>query len=133
MAEETTLTPVEETHHAEASHDDHDHAHSDTVILPVIGSVTVYGGIYTVIFVALGILTILEVALAEIFADAGAVKIVALLGIGVAKSVLVIMYYMHLKDDNPIFTVILVVPMLITLLSVLYLLAVPVASGLGYN
>lgn len=109
------------------------HAHSDTVTVPMLGTITVYGGIYTVVFGVLAILTVLEVALAEIFINAGAVKITALLGIGIAKSVLVVMYYMHLKDDNPIFIVILVVPLLITLLSILYLLAVPVAAGLGYS
>lgn len=128
MAEETTLAPVEES---QAEHTDH--APSDTVSLPIVGEVTVYGGIYTVVFGALAILTVLEVILAAIFEDAGAIKIVALLGIAVLKSLLVIMFYMHLKDDNPIFSIILAVPLLITLLSVLYLLAVPVAAGLGYS
>lgn len=130
MTEETQIAPTETEHD---THADNAHAHSDTVELPIIGTVTVYGGIYTVIFGVLAVLTILEVILAEVFIDAGAVKIIALMGIGVLKSLFVIMYYMHLKDDNPVFTVILVVPMLITLLSLLYLLALPIGSGFGYN
>ncbi len=115
--------------HTTSDHTTHD-SHSDTVHLPVIGSITVSGGIYTVVFGILGVLTLLEVLIAETIGKmegdtAEALKIVLLLGIAVAKSALVILYYMHLKDDSRIFLATLLLPLLITLLSIFYLLAVP--------
>lgn len=116
---------------SEHTHDSHGHAdHSDTVELPVIGAITVPGGIYTVVFGILGILTLLEVLIAETIGKmegdvAETLKIVLLLGIAIAKSALVVLYYMHLKDDSRIFLVTLLLPLLITLLSIFYLLVVP--------
>lgn len=126
------------------------HHHSDTVRVPLLGEVTVMGGIYTVVFGALAVLTLLEVTLAELFssviynidASGGSdvllvqlipgLKVAVLLAIGIAKSALVIMYYMHLKEDNRLFAVVLLVPLLIVSLSVLYLLAVP-PTGYSLN
>ena len=46
--------------------DDHAHAHSNTVA--ILGrEITIEGGIYTVIFGALAILTLIEVLIAEFF------------------------------------------------------------------
>jgi cytochrome c oxidase subunit IV len=110
-------------------HDDH---HSDTVVLPLINqSVTVPGGIYTVVFLGLGALTLLEVALGSII-PAGSVKVIALLAIAVLKALLVVMFYMHLRTDNPIFRLVLGLPLLIVILSMMYLVAVPPQGGLGY-
>lgn len=120
MAEQTTIETTEHTA------DDH---HSDTVILPVIGTeITVYGGIYTVVFGVLGVLTVLEVIIAEILKgneSAATLKVLMLLSIGLAKAALVVLYYMHLKDDSRIFALVLLMPLFITLLSSLYLLFVP--------
>lgn len=100
--------------------------HSDT--FSVLGlTISLPGGIYTGVFLVLGILTALEVAIAEIF-GAGPVKISALMGIAIAKAILVVIYYMHLKDDSRLFAVVVLLPLLITLLSILYLLAIP-SSG----
>lgn len=103
-------------------HDEHDH-HSDTVQLPGGREITVPGGIYTVVFAILGILTIIEVISSEIFVDG--LKIVILLGLAVAKATLVILYYMHLRHDNRFFAVVLIAPLLVTTLSVLYLFGIP--------
>jgi cytochrome c oxidase subunit 4 len=123
MSHETHSTAAPET-----THDDH--AHSDTVTLPVLGTLTVAGGIYTVVFVALGVLTLIEVLIGGF--PEGFVKIVALLAIAVLKALLVIIFYMHLRTDNRLFAVVLALPLVIVLLSILYLLAVPIGEGLGY-
>ncbi len=124
-------------HHTEAHEEVHSH-HSDTVTLPVVGTITVYGGLYTVIFGVLGVLTAIEVLLAELFKGvegdvANTVRIVALFGIGVLKAVIVVWFYMHLRSDNPLFRVVLIMPLVIVLVSVLYLIGVPIGEGLGYR
>jgi caa(3)-type oxidase subunit IV len=129
-------TPTLETGH-EAHEGAHDHAHSDTVTVPLLGTVTVYGGIYTVVFGALGVLTLLEVLIAELLKTqyeglAGALRVTALLGIGIIKSLLVVWFYMHLGKDNAILRVIIGVPAVVVLLAILYLMAVPTGAGGGY-
>ena len=114
MTEDNNTTPAEE--HA----DEH---LSDTVHL--LGrEFTVTGGIYTVVFIALAILTLIEVTVPSL-AFLGQLQVPILLSIAVARALLVILFYMHLRTDNRIFAVALGVPLLVTLLSVTYLLAVP--------
>lgn len=115
----------------------HEHHYSDTVQVPLMGTVTVAGGIYTIIFGVLGALTLAEVLVAELLKGsydglAGTVRIAALLGIGVIKSILVVWFYMHLGKDHRILRLILLVPVLIVLLATLYLLGVPTGGGGGY-
>ena len=118
MAEITT----EPTHDA--------HAVSDSVHF--LGrDFSIPGGIYTFIFIDLAIFTILEVLLAETLAD-GSLRIFVLLGIAVVKAVLVMWFYMHLKDDNRIFLYIMILAFVITLMSVLFLMVVPENGG-GYT
>ena len=113
-------------HTDEHAHDDH---HSDTVV--ILGrEITVNGGIYTVVFGALAVLTLIEVLLAELLggSDAGAVialKAFLLLGIAIIKSALVVWFYMHLREENRILAVVLLLPLLIAALSVMFVLAVP--------
>jgi cytochrome c oxidase subunit IV len=113
------------------------YAHSDTVTIPFIGDVTVAGGIYTVVFVYLGILTALEVIIAE-FIDAPegslvqSLKILGLVATSIGKAVLVILFYMHLRWDNRILWVVLILPTVVVLISLFYLLSVPTSAGLGY-
>lgn len=123
------------------THSAHD-THSDTVTLPLLGTVTLPGGMYTAVFGFLGVLTITEVLIAELLrVDSGSdlynivtsVRIGLLIGIGVFKALLVAWFYMHLKSDNRIFLAILLLPTFITLLSLLYLIGVPPQAGLGYN
>ena len=118
----------------EMTHDDHGH-HSNTVAL--LGrEITVEGGIYTVVFGGLAILTVIEVVSAEFLKDAihdapsaaatlTAIKAILLLAIAVVKSTLVIWFYMHLKDEKRILAVVLMLPLLIAALSVMFVLAVP--------
>jgi len=135
MSELTSLHDPHDSHEGQAAQA-HE-AHSDTVTLPLLGTVTVYGGIYTVVFGVLGVLTLLEVLIAELFKTqyeglGGTLRIVALLGIAVIKSLLVIWFYMHLGKDNRILRLVLGVPLLMATLSILYLLGVPSGAGGGY-
>ncbi len=119
---------------AQATHQDDGH-HSNTVTL--LGrQITVEGGIYTVVFVALAILTVIEVVSAEGLKSAihdapdaaatlQALKAAILIIIAVIKSTLVIWFYMHLRDEKPLLAVVLLLPLLIAGLSILYLLAIP--------
>lgn len=113
----------------------HDEHHSNTARL--LGrEITVEGGIYTVVFVFLAILTVIEVFSAESLKSAihslpdlalalQAVKAALLLFIAIVKAALVIWFYMHLRDEKPILAVVLLLPLLIAALSIMYLLAIP--------
>ena len=123
---------------AEATH--HEEHHSNTVRL--LGrEITVEGGIYTVVFGALAILTVIEVVSAEFLKGAihdapsaavtlQAIKAVLLLGIAIIKSSLVIWFYMHLREEKPLIAIVILLPLLIATLSIMYLLAIP-PSGYG--
>ena len=113
----------------------HEGHHSNSVSL--LGrEITVEGGIYTVVFVGLAILTVIEVFSAEYLKAAihdtpsdaeslQAIKAALLLGIAIIKSSLVIWFYMHLRDEKRILAVVLLLPLLIATLSIMYLLAIP--------
>lgn len=136
MAEVTHNEIVEHTE--DHAHEDHGH-HSNTVVIRG-REITVEGGIYTVIFVGLAVLTLIEVLIAETFKgmiagtpDPGlltAIKAFLLLSIGIFKSTLVILFYMHLKDDNRILAIVILVPLLIAALSVMFVLSIP-PTGYG--
>ncbi|MCY3833095.1 MAG: cytochrome C oxidase subunit IV family protein [Chloroflexi bacterium] len=114
--------------------------HSNTVRL--LGrEITVEGGVYTVVFGALAVLTVIEVLSAEFLKGAihdlpeaaatlQAIKAILLLGIAIIKSSLVIWFYMHLKSEKPLIAVVILLPLLIAGLSIMYLLAIP-PSGYG--
>lgn len=59
-------------------------------------------GFYWMIGIVLAVLTALEVA--AYYMELGALEIPLLLGLSVAKFVLVVMFFMHLKFDSKIFT-----------------------------
>ena len=115
--------PMLEGAHAVAHHDDlHASFLSDTTT--VMGrTVTIPGGIYTVVFIFLAAATVLEVLIGGL--PAGILLIPILLAIAVIKAALVVAYYMHLRVDPRIFTYILLVPLALALLATLYLIAVP--------
>ena len=123
---------------AEATH--HENHHGNTVQL--LGrEITVEGGIYTVVFGALAVLTVIEVVSAEFLKGAihdapsaavtlQAIKAVLLLGIAIIKSSLVIWFYMHLREEKPLIAVVILLPLLVASLSIMFLLAIP---PLGYS
>lgn len=124
---------------AEAMHHEGER-HSNTVRL--LGrEITVEGGVYTVVFGGLAVLTVIEVLSAEFLKGAihdapdaaaalQAIKAILLLGIAIIKSSLVIWFYMHLKSEKPLIAVVILLPLLIAGLSIMYLLAIP-PSGYG--
>ncbi|MBE2268050.1 MAG: cytochrome C oxidase subunit IV family protein [Anaerolinea sp.] len=83
--------------------------------------------LYTVVFITLAVITIIEVVIAEIVPE-GALKTVPLLVLSLGKAVMVVLFYMHLREDSRIFALALILPLLIALVSALFLLSVP----LGY-
>ena len=98
-----------------------DHAlHSDTVDL-FGNEVTVPGGLYTVVFVVLAVVTIVEVLIAE----SGMPNVIGfplLSALSIGKAVLVVMYYMHLREDSRIFIWSFGVPLAMAALIIIFLL-----------
>jgi len=122
----------------QAPHSQDNGHHSNTVRL-LRREITVEGGIYTVVFAGLAVLTVIEVFSAELLkaaihdlpsvaAGLQAIKAFLLLGIAIIKSALVIWFYMHLRDEKPLLAIVLLLPLLIASLSILYLLAIPPAG-----
>lgn len=93
-----------------------------TTTLPFIGKVPF--PVYTVVFIALGILTVIEVILAGVI-EAESLRVGVLVILAIAKASLVILFYMHLRHDSRFFAMALLLPTFIALLSALYLLGVP--------
>lgn len=124
-----TMNAIESVADSEPAHAHH--AHSDTVVLPFVGEKTMPGGMYTAVFIILGILTAAEVLIAEVFGD-GFIRIALLIAIALGKAALVVWFYMHLKDDSRVFLLTLMLPLIVSLLSVLFVLGVPSQGGLGY-
>jgi caa(3)-type oxidase subunit IV len=103
------------------------HAVPDTTV--VFGRV-IPANIYVVVFGALAILTIVEVILAEILPESFFLRTPLLVVMSLAKAVLVMLYYMHLKEDNKLFAAAIILPLLIGVVSCMFLLAVP-TTGYG--
>ncbi|HRF96584.1 MAG TPA: cytochrome C oxidase subunit IV family protein [Aggregatilineales bacterium] len=120
MSEEITSIEHTESH----THDDHAETLAPTT--KILGA-TLPMPLYTTVFVILAVLTVTEVLLAE--AIEGDIKIPLLLGIAVAKGALVVMFYMHLKTDSRAFALAFLVPLILAILSTLFLLSVPSTGG----
>lgn len=96
-------------------HDDH----GDTTV--VLGR-TLPFPLYTVVFFVLGLLTIIEVVLGNL---EGGLRIPLLLGLALVKAYLVVYYYMHLKTDSRLFALVLLVPIVVAVISMIFLLMSP--------
>lgn len=98
-----------------------------------VGSTTVVLGrvipfpLYTVVFGILGTITLVEVGSAEIFPD-GWLLTLWLGGLSISKAVMVMWFYMHLKDDSRIFAGAIILPIIIALVATLFLTAVPMTG-----
>lgn len=104
--------------HSESAHT----AHSDTVL--ILGrSITVPGGIYSVVFGALAALTVFEVLVAEL--TDGGIGTIILVAASILKAVLVVYFYMHLNRDNKVFALALLIPLFMVLVATFFLVAVP--------
>ncbi len=84
---------------------------------------SVPGGIYTVVFGALAVATLIEVIIFEL--PRGFLTIPLMLSLALMKAVLVVLYYMHLRTDSRIFALALLIPLGVALVATLYLLAAP--------
>ncbi|KXK18882.1 MAG: caa(3)-type oxidase subunit IV [Chloroflexi bacterium OLB15] len=80
--------------------------------------------IYVVVFGILAVVTLVEIGIAEIFLE-GIIRTVLLVGLSLAKAVLVMLFYMHLREDSKIFAAAIILPIVVGLVSVMFLLAVP--------
>jgi len=117
--------PTTDAVQADAHHDSH-HAEIFAETTTMFGRTFPYP-LYTVIFGILGVLTVSEILIAEVFTSW--VKIVALLAFALAKAILVVMYYMHLKSDSKIFTLVLLLPVFIISISLMFLLVTPYGAA----
>ena len=134
-AEAVLNKPIEAIEDAVNEIDREDKPKTPAAELPhAVGSTTVIRGrviplpLYTVVFITLGIITVIEVASAEIFPD-GFLLTFWLGGLSIAKAVMVMYFYMHLKDDSRIFAGAIILPIIIALIATLFLTAV---SPTGY-
>ena len=103
------------------------HPVSDTTVirLPILKrEYTVNQPVYTVVFGTLAVITIIEVALAELAPDGWLLTLV-LAALSVSKAVMVMWFYMHLKDDSRIFAFAIGLPIVVALVATLFLAAVP--------
>ena len=108
--------------HVEAAHDDHNEQFSfvgRTFPVPV----------YTGVFILLGITTLVEVAISQLFERSG-ILIFIMLALATFKAGLVVWFYMHLNKDNRIFLVCLMAPVFLVVVAVLFLSIVPAG---GYS
>lgn len=124
VARETLAEAVEQAAPAAAEDKDAGPTH-------YMGSTTVIAGrviplpVYTVVFIVLGILTLFELALAEVF-PRGGLTIPILLLASLTKAALVVWFYMHLNSDSRVFALTLLIPVLMVVLAMGFLLIVPI-------
>ncbi|MFN8379100.1 MAG: cytochrome C oxidase subunit IV family protein, partial [Anaerolineae bacterium] len=107
MTDATLHTPVPETATeilpaapAETDAPAHAEPHAETLFgrpMPIAA--------YTVIYIILAVTSMIEVFFAETIPFDSWVRIPVLGGLSTLKAVLVMAYYMHLKDDSKIFAV----------------------------
>jgi cytochrome c oxidase subunit 4 len=71
--------------------------------------------IYVGVFVALAVVTGIEVAITSVIPDEG-LKIIILLALAIAKASLVMMFFMHLKYDTKTYSLLLIFPLFMAIL-----------------
>jgi caa(3)-type oxidase subunit IV len=84
--------------------------------------------VYTVVFGVLAVVTLVEVLIAELLPKSFFLTVPLLIVLSGFKAVLVVLFYMHLREDSRLFAVALILPIIVAAISVLFLTAVP-ASG----
>ncbi|GEM_PF-840927 len=94
--------------------------------------VTVFGrtfntNIYTFVFGCLGAITLFEIIIAELL-PVGLIRTMLLVIPSLAKALLVMAFYMHLREDNRIFAVAIALPFFFVTIATLFLLAVPTSQ-----
>jgi cytochrome c oxidase subunit IV len=71
---------------------------------------------YFGVFLILGALTLIEIAVSAPFLVHIVPQVPALLGLAIAKAVLVVLYYMHLKFDSRLYSAIFVLGLFLGLI-----------------
>lgn len=79
--------------------------------------------VYTVVFGVLAGITLVEVIISEL--PEGFLGTLLLAALSIAKAVLVVLFYMHLRSDNRIFALALILPLMVGIIATMFLLAVP--------
>jgi caa(3)-type oxidase subunit IV len=127
MTDATTISPAAEAATEilpAAPADSHEAAHAEPHGEYLFGRPMPIAA-YTVIFIILAVTSLIEVILAETIPFDSWVRIPVLAGLSAVKAVLVMAYYMHLKDDSKIFAVAIILPILVGFVATLFLIAVP--------
>jgi len=84
--------------------------------------------VYNVIFGILAGITLAEVAIAAIFDASFILRTPLLVGLSISKALMVVAFYMHLREDSRVFAAAIIIPALISLVCTLFLLGVPYSS-----
>ncbi len=133
VAEETLNKPIEAIEDTVNAADIADHSLTLAEELPhAVGDTTVLLGytiplpLYTVIFLILGAITILEVLISSL--PHSILTTIPLVIFSATKAILVVLFYMHLREDSRIFAFALLLPLFIAIVAALFLLSVP-ATG----
>ncbi len=110
------VTHETETHVTD-THDDHNEQFSfvgRTFPVPV----------YTGVFILLGVLTLIEVTISQLFERSG-ILIAVMILLATFKAGLVVWFYMHLNKDSRIFLACLLIPVALVIVAILFLSLVP--------
>jgi caa(3)-type oxidase subunit IV len=118
MAAHETHPAADATPVAHEAHHEHDY-HEQLKLFGRTFPVPTYTGV----FLILGVLTVIEVALFELPRGFFTAPIMIILS--VIKAGLVVWFYMHLNKDSRIFLVALLVPTILVIVCTLFLLIVP--------
>jgi cytochrome c oxidase subunit 4 len=128
-AEGALNKPIEGIEDAVNAMDKEDQALAEHALPHRVSNQTVLMGytiplpIYTVVYVTLAIFTAIEVGISTL--PHGWLGTAALVGLSGAKAVLVVLFYMHLKEDSRLFAFALILPLFIAIVASLFLLTVP--------
>ena len=129
-AEDTLNKPIEAIEDAVNAADKEDQALAVHHALPhAISDTTVLFGrtfpvpLYTVVYGILALITIVEVLITGF--PSGFLLTLILLGLSIGKMILVVLFYMHLREDSRIFAAALILPLFIAIVASLFLIAAP--------
>jgi len=121
--------PIEAIEDAVNALDKHDQAAVEHTLPHIVPDTTVVLGrvfpfpVYTVVYIVLALITLVEVLITGF--PHGWLLTVTLLGLSIAKMVLVVLFYMHLREDSKLFAAALILPLFIIIVATLFLIAAP--------
>jgi cytochrome c oxidase subunit 4 len=128
-AEAALNKPIEAIEDAVNELDSQDQAALAHVLPHIMPDTTVVFGrtfpfpVYTVVYIVLALITLIEVLITGF--PHGWLLTITLLGLSIAKMVLVVLFYMHLKEDSKLFAAAIILPLFIIIVATLFLIAAP--------